>query len=504
MFENYPVENTQNSEGSPDDAIEGKDDHATLEEIADLAKEKTYDESKISLFVKFVEDKFKKPITRRNFMKLAGAALAASISYAYLKDNFENLWKEFEEIIENNYEVVYSKEMTALYEELKNRPEDDVDNEKVDENLKGISNEFEHAEFIKNSSKEDLDEMIDKIITNDRDVILFGEYHGVDSNAVNAVQILEKLMKKDHKKISKIGLEFLDFNDPKSIRLTEMFNNKQISSEDFYYKGGRFLSDIRPLLEFAQKNNILIEGLEKEISPSEIFDPQERAVARAVDMSIRAGSMAKEKSDDDILVVFSGAAHSSKSCYEEKKGFNHLSTLQVVEYTTQETAEQAVKKNYTFKEYLEKLGFRPTVIKLEDMNHQARVNNNLFGYTYNFLEEEEMQKYSTQWKKDWKNYTADRKEPFSTNLNDEKNSYIVVNPSEIPEIPPALNVFEEIRKKFPLLHKMICKSNYVDYSPHKYEMSLLAQTGSPILAKMATINLKSGKPNKIFLPEQLK
>ncbi len=456
-------------------------------------------------FGDFVKEKIDKPITRRNALKLiiGGAAAALFINKDYLLDNINVWWSEFQEQEENGYEIEYSKEMTALYKELEKFPEKEIDYEKVNKNLNGIGIEFKHAKFIKNSEKKEVDKMIDSIIANDNDIILFGEYHGVDSNAINAVKVLEKLKEKSGKKITKIAFEFLDFNDPKSVELIEKFNNKQISAEDFHSKS-YFQGNMKPLLEFAQKNNISIEGLEDQKNINSELSLMEKAAQRAVNMSLKSGSLAKEKNNDNILVIFSGVAHSSKSGYGEKKGHEYLSPLQRIEYTTQTTAEQAVEKNLTFKEYLEEFGFKPAVIKLEDINHQAQVNNNLFGYTYNFLKEEDAQKISEQWKKEWQNYKIDRKNPFSINSNDEKNSYLVVNPSEIPNTPPALNAFEEIKKNFYHLHKMIRKVNYVNYIPDKYEMNLLAQTGADISAKLAEIKLESGKIKKLYLPEQLK
>ncbi|MBU4338747.1 ChaN family lipoprotein [Patescibacteria group bacterium] len=480
------------------------------EDIRQLSSKYLSGEKRIKDFGDFLAVKTdpKNKYSRRNFLKIAGAAIGVAtgiMTYKYLKENFDALWAEFQETTENNYETVYSKEMTNLYKELEKFPEEKIDYEKVNKNLNGINIEFKHAEFIKNSDKKEVDEMIDSMIASKNDIILFGEYHGVDSNAVDAVQVLEKLMKKTDKKISKIGLEFLDFKDPVSVDLIEKFNNKQISSEDFYSQG-YFQSDIRPLLEFAQKNNIPVEGLENKNNLSDDLSLEEKAAKRAVDMNLKAGSMAQEKDSNDILIIFSGVAHSSKSGYGEKKGRNYLPPVQTVEYTTQGTADEAVEKNYLFKESLEKQKFKPAVIKLENMNHQARANNNLFGYTYNFLKDEDAQKFSEQWKQEWQNYKIDRKKPFSINSNDEKNSFLLVNPSEIPNTPPALNVFEEIRKKFNPLYKMIRKKDYVSYSPppNKYEMSLLAQTGASLSAKLADINLKSGNPEKMYLPEQIK
>ncbi len=480
-----------------------KDGLLTEDRIKELSLKYANSEEETDKFADFVSAKFKKSISRRDFLKIAaGTAVGLTVGYKYFEKEIDNLWMEFQEQRENDYEIEYSEEMTKLYEELEKFPEKEVDYEKVNKNLNGISVEFEHAKFIKNSDKKEVDEMIDSIIANNNDVILFGEYHGVDSNAVNAAQVLEKLMKKG-KKIAKIGLEFLDFKNPESVELTEKFNNKQISSEEFYYKG-YFLSDIKPLFEFAQKNNIPIEGLENEKSIDSNLSLMERVAQRATNMSLKVGSMAQEKDNSDVIVIFSGMAHSSKSGYGEKKGKNYLPPLQTVEYTTQGTVEQAVEKNYTFKEYLEKLGFKPTVIKLEDINHQAQVNNDLFGYTYNFLKEEDVQKFSERWKKEWQNYKIDRKNPFSIDSNDEKNSYLLVNPAEVPNTPPALNVFEEIKKNFYPLHKMIHKIDYVSYESYKYKMSLLSQTKAGILAKLAEINSESGKIKKLYLPEQIK
>jgi hypothetical protein len=469
----------------------------TKEDVKDLAGGFSADKEEIGGFSDFISNKFKKmSVSRRRFLKIAaGAVVGLTIGYKYFKENIDNLWAEYQREKLSGYEIDYSEEMTQLYEEVKNFPERERKPEDINKNLKAVEGELKYIEFIKNSEKKNIGNLVDNLIGADSDVILFGEWHGPESNAKNAVKILGEFKNKSQKKIIKIALEFLDFKDKKSVEYTEKFNKKEVSPEEFYLKG-YFRSDIRPLLEFAQKNNILIEGLEDKENFGYF-----KGLERFTGMSHRVGKLTKEKNENEIVIVFAGAGHTTKKTWRFPEIANHLATMRPVLYISEEAAEIAGEKDYTFKEYLEKLGLRPAVVNLKDLSHSSMTVDNIFGYTYNFLGEEEAIQASNRFEEKWNNYKVGRKEPFW--MKESEDIHLFVNPSEIPNTPPALNMFETIRKNHPILYKII-KKDYVDYQPFKYDQVLAFRSENYKSAKIADLDLKTGKVKKLYLPEQEK
>lgn len=467
----------------------------TKENIKSLAKGFSKNEEEVEGFSDFIVNKFKKmSVSRRRFLKIAaGAVVGLTIGYKYFKENIDNLWAEYQREKLVGYEIGYSEEMTQLYEEVKNFPERKRKPEDINKNLKAVEDELKYIEFIKNSEKKNIGNLVENLIGADSDVVLFGEWHGPESNAKNAVKILEEFKNKSQKKIIKIALEFLDFKDKKSVEYTEKFNKKEISSEEFF-KVGNFRSDIRPLLEFAQENNILIEGLEDKENFGYF-----KGLERFTGMSHRVGKLTKEKNENEIVIVFAGAGHTTKETWRSPEVANHLATMRPTQYISEEAAEIAGEKEYTFKEYLEKLGLRPAVVNLKDLGHSSMTVDNIFGYTYNFLGEEEAIQSGKRFKEKWNNYKVGRKEPFW--IKESEDIHLFVNPSEIPNTPPALNMFEIIRKNHPILEKII-KNDYVDYQSFKYNVALYSNTEGQKSAKIAELDLKTGVVKKLYLPKQ--
>ncbi len=462
---------------------------------------------------KKIDEVVNKPISRRNFLKIAvGATAGLAVGYQYLKENIDSLWEEYQKEILRGYEIEYSKDMTELYEKVSSLPSKNAKTEDVNKNIDEIEKSFEFAKFIKNSEKQSIDALADDLVKKNVDVILFGETHGPESNAKNAVEVLEKLKNKSSKKITKLCLEVLDYKDSKSIELTEKFNQKNISAENFQ-KSLNLLENILPLLQFAQENNIRIEGLEDkektDPTKAQINEIEKNALDRFIVMTHKLGEVSKNKKEDEIIIAYSGSFHADMKQWDlTHVPNNYLSVMQPIDWNFKKfvESEDGAGKDYTFKEYLEKNGFKTIALHLKDMNSIPVGTDNTAGYTYNWLNNEDAEKIGKKWKEDWKNYETKQQLPFSVKLDDKENIYYIVNPGKISKSPPAINVFEAIRKNHPALHKIIKNKRYVDYQHERfgYDMTLAFYAKDSIYAKMSEIDLKSGKIKKIFLPEQEK
>lgn len=399
-----------------------------------------------------------------------------------------DLLKKIQVSVDKHMEIgaekeIPSKKITEIYEKVKDSP----DKESKYENLTGKIEEagkfLKYAELIKNGEKENLNKLSSDLDQKGVDTILFGEYHGPESNAINAVKILEKLQEKNNKKISKIGLEFLKFNDPKDIELTEKFNNKEISAEDFYSKG-YFRSDIRPLLEFAQKNNIPIAGLEDEKNFGNPTD-----MKRFTEISHKVGEMSKDKKNNEIVAVFIGQRHTTESNFG-------LDNPIFSDY--KENRKDAIAKDYTIKEYLEKLGFNPAAINLDEWSEFAKASDEYFGNSYNKLEEKNKDVFGEYAIKNWNKYKLDQKETFVINHGEGSNTYSVVNFSETPANPPSLTVFKSIKEKYPQLEEIIHKKNV--FTTYGYGQLTLEYNNDKI--KIAHLDPDAGNIKEIFLPQE--
>ncbi len=489
----------------------------TESDIEDLARNFSKNEKEIEGFVEFIDNKFKK-MSRRDFLKAAiggiGAAASVSYCYKYFKENADKLWTEYQQLekkkeqIEPEYKIVYSKEMTELYEKVENLPNKEIKYKSLDEALKDVSELFKHAEFIKNSKKNNLEWLVNELNRRDLDAILFGEYHGPKSNAVNLVKILESLQLKSNKKIAKIALEYVDFVDQRDVDLTEKFNKKEISIDDFYHASSHFKTDfrtdIRPILEFAWKNNIPITGLEDKRN----FSGEETGLKRFRNMSQRVGDLLKDKKGEEIIVTFSGLSHTTRKNLSEKAIHEEERAIRGEKYDTSK------EKDYTFKEHLEKIGFSAVAINLEDWKFIHTKDNWNLGTNYYLLKKGDDEIFYNYCQKRWNNYKTTEKETFS--IENEEGIYTVVTPCKVPETSPNLNVLKAI-KKTPILKNLVDKKDVFFLPFYKDpENPYLTKIFSPrylkthatkfidIAVKIADIDFETGKVRKLYLPEQAK
>jgi len=324
----------------------------------------------------------------------------------------------------------------------------------------------------------------------------------------------EKFKTKSSKKIAKICLEGLDYKDPKHIELIKRFNQKQISA-DFFIKelDPQNTLGYSSLLKFAEENNISIEGLE---DAEKIMlmrregkeDLNKIDLERSMIMTHRLGEIVKNKKNDEIIIAHSGSSHTNMGSWD-LTGYlkNYLNIIQPSGwYIKQNAGKFAMEGDYTFKEYLEKIGFKTASIHLKDIGVISEQNSHVSGYSYNWLNGNDAEKLGEKWKKEWESYKIDHKSPFSINWKDDgENSYFVIETGKIPEISPVLNFFETIKNNHPSFHEVIKNKKCVDYQPylgHEYDMALVSQTFDSVSAKMGEVNLESGKIKKMYLPEQ--
>ena len=374
----------------------------------------------------------------------------------------------------------FSEKLADIYEEVKDLPDRDMQYENLDENIEEADKFFDCAEFIQNGEKESIDDIVDDLKENEIDTLLFGEWHGPDSNVDSTLEVLEK-MQDDNHKIVKIALESLSYTDSKSVELVEQFNNREISADDLrsclYTR-----SDIRPILEFAQDNGIPITGIETGNSPS----PGD--LSRFTEMSHRVAEIVEDKEDGEIVAVFAGLRHTTEA------GFS-LDDIDVSEY--KEGRGEMDEKDYTMKEHLEELGFKPAAINLYDWERFAEKSDEYFYGSYEKLERENARSFGDHCLENWENYKLDQEDVFAIDHGEEKNVYSIISPGEIAEAPPSLNALKSIEDNYPAIEEIIHKQNvYLEYYNDKISVGY-----SDKLTEIVQMDPESGQIKEIFLPE---
>jgi len=403
-----------------------------------------------------------------------------------LADNTE-LTKEVSRNIDSSIEVgqeSFSQKLADIYEEVKDSPDKNIEYGNLDESIEEADKFSDYAEFIQNSEKESVEDIIDNLKENGANVLLFGEYHGPDSNAANTVEILEKMQDDDHK-IANIAFEFLSYTDPKAIELVEQFNNGEISVEDFCSGDCLYTrSDISPILEFAQDNNIPITGIE---TGEHGFSNND--LSRFTDISHRVGEIAEDNEEGEISAVFIGARHTTESNFNFDDPFTP-------EY--KEGREEIDKNDYTIKEYLEELGLEPAAINLDNWEEYAKASDGYFKESYNQLEEEDAKLFGNHCMENWEKYQLEEKDVFAVNHEGEKNVYSIVDPGKITEVPSFLNAFKSIDDNYPALKEIMKKNN--TFVTCQYGEISMGYNNEEI--NIAQIDSETGQIEEIFLPEK--
>jgi len=376
----------------------------------------------------------------------------------------------------------FSQELADIYEEIKDLSDRNIKYGNLDESIEEANKFSDYAEFIQNSEKESIESMTDDLKEKGTNVLLFGEHHGPESNVANTVQILEKMQDDDHK-ITNIAFEFLSCIDPKAIESVEQFNNGEISAEDFYYSGCLYArSDIKPILEFAQDNNIPITGIETgKLSNNDL--------SRFTDISHRVGEIAEDNKEGEITAVFVGARHTTEFNFNFDDPFTP-------EY--KEGREEVDEKDYTIKEYLEELGFKPAAINLDDWEEFAENSDIYFKENYNQLEEKDAELFGNHCMENWKKYQLEEKDVFAVNHGEGKNVYSIVNPGEITEVPSSLNAFKSIDDSYPSLREIMNKQSVFVIC----ENDIISLEYNSEKVDVVQIDSETGQIEEIFLPEE--
>ena len=379
-----------------------------------------------------------------------------------------------------------SAKITEIYEKTKDLPKNEIKYENINSTIKEVDNYFKYAELIKNGEKENLDGVVDNLVHNNNDVILLGEWHGPDSNAINSAKILEKISDKN-KTIAKIAFEFLSIDDPETIKIVEKFNKKEISAEDFHYKSNVLFgrSNIMPLLEFAQKHDIPITGIENGNSSKSPWSGED--VSRFTNISHNIGEISKEKKSDEIVVVFIGQKHTTESNFG-------LDSTQTSAY--KEGRKDAREKDYTIKEYLEKSGFNPAAINIDEWSKVAGASDGYLENAYKKTDPKDKESLEDYVNKNWGNYKMEQKEVFAVKHTGDKNVYSVINPSKAPENPPQFNTLKTIKENYSQLDKVI----EGDASATYYNDELIVHYDNKNLV-VAKTNPDTGKIEEVFLPQ---
>jgi len=407
-----------------------------------------------------------------------------------LKDlaNDSELTKEVSQNIGLSVETgqeCFSEKLADIYGEIGDLPDRNIEYENLDESIKEADKFFDYAELIKNSEKESIDDVVEDLKEKGTDVLLFGEYHGFDSSVANTVEVLEKMQDDDHK-IAKIALEALSYTDPKAIELVEQFNNGEISAEEFYYSGCLYArSDIKPILEFAQNNNIPITGIES--GEHGAFSPND--LSRFTEISHRVAEIAEDKEEGEITAVFAGARHTTES------NFN-LDDITISEY--KEGRGEIDEKDYTIKEHLEELGFKPAAINLDEWKEFAKDSDEYFRGSYDKLEGDDASLFGDHCIENWENYKLDQKDVFAVDHSGEENVYSIVAPGEITEVPSSLNAFKSIDDNYPSLKEIMNKQDvFVACANDKISLEYNGEK-----ADVVQIDSETGQIKEIFLPEE--
>ncbi|MFZ2969919.1 MAG: hypothetical protein WA063_02110, partial [Minisyncoccia bacterium] len=380
---------------------------------------------------------------------------------------------------ENAEKEVVSKEMNDLYDKVENLPDNKVKYDKLDDVKEETDLYLDYAESIHNGEKESVNQMVDDLVKSSPRVITFGEWHGPESNAINTVEILEKFKEKGGEEIGSIVFEFLSYTDPEAVKLTEQFNNKEISVKEFYNSGHLYArSDIRPILEFAQQNDIPIAGLEKEKVD---FAPDD--FNRFTEISHRVGEIANENKNK-VEVVFVGVRHLDEETFE----------LPDAHIGYREAKADANEKDYIINKYLEEdLGLKTAEVKFHVPEIFAIATDEFSREKYINLGEEDKKEFAEHVEVGWKNYESEQEETVV--VKHKEGVYSVVSPGKIADVPTYVNALESIRENYPQLEETMHKLGvFVSYG---YDKITLQYNNENLV--VAEIDHETGKLKEILL-----
>lgn len=352
-----------------------------------------------------------KGFTKRNFLKLIGAAVATLGVAAVVKELFGEKGEEKEE------------EVTV---EKKKEPEKEFDIEKAS-SIELVKRLSEYPKAIKESEKQTPKEFANDLAKKEFDSLIVG---GVEprASAEKAVEILEELIK-NGKKISVIGFEGLSYTDDEHLTAIKRFR----SGEPF---GGRIYSYVRgkeDLVKLAETHSIEIVGLEKGKGKEDYRGRRE--LDRFKDISERVGEI-MEKKKDGIAVISIRQEHATTDGWENK---NLLAELNSEKFSSFPAKEEALENNLTIKEYLKKKGLKAIVIQVEPWKYLTDSVDSALDYRYDRLPPEDRKTFVNVARAEWKNYILeekDSKDPFVAEHPTGEDTFVMVIPYDVPDLPP--------------------------------------------------------------------
>ncbi|MCK4524883.1 MAG: hypothetical protein KAU07_00395 [Candidatus Andersenbacteria bacterium] len=393
---------------------------------------------------------------------------------------------------EKGYELAYSKELTMAYDKVPEANEEEHEFKNLEASIELAEELFKYPEMIKNSEKIFLDDFIKKLAKEEFDNLIIGEWHGFGPTEQEAARIIEELIK-NNRNISAICLEGLSFDDPKDIEVTKKFNEGKISTDETF----KLMVARDSLLKTAIDNSIEIVGVETTKEETVMGYKDKAYYDRFKSISEKVGEITEEKGEDGIVVTYIGQGHVTIDSWKNDNTLNELRKNKPA-YPQE---KEALEGNYTIKEYLEKRGFDPIALQVEDREKlTGAVDSSLAQRFRNLPEEDRAEFYDFSVEK-WKNYVLEENEVFVTEYPDgEKNTFSVVIPSEIPKTPPILNGYKTIYDN-PYLAKILDYEKISkDYGENiKFSIQINGER-VPIIE----IDKTTGELIKMYLPEQAK
>lgn len=502
-----------------------KKDILTEKDISGLANGFSKDEKEVKGFADFVANKFKK-MTRRDFLKIAAvgtAATAGLIGRKYIEKNIDNWWTEYQksktpEVKEEEFEIEYSKELTEFYDKVSKLPPREREFGDLKEGLELLKRTAEYPEKIKNSEKQSLPEFAQNLSKKEFDNLILGEYHFSAPTPEIAVYI-QKTLIENGRKISANGLEGVSYNNPTHIDAVKKFNEGKLSAQEMeetfkFIKRGGFGGIQEPRLEFAKEHSIEIAGIDvRKDEREEVaqFGPD----GRFSQISQRVGDIAKEKAKDGIVVTDIGQTHVTADSWENEILLSQLGLEDVPP-----PKKEALENNYTVQDYLKKIRMKPVAIQMDDWAILTeRVELALTSRFLNKVSPKDKEAFYKEAIKVWQIYILPQEEVFVSpypDSEDKENTFSLVIPTQIPEIPPLLNGYKAIYDQ-PILADMFERKGvlHAPLPPGFAPMPNLViavktnkyykKDGVDInLIPVAEVDKKTGRAVKIYLPEQAK
>lgn len=481
----------------------------TEEDVKDLAKGLSTNKEEVGGFADFIAKKFQK-MNRRDFLKIAGGAIGTavglSIGYKYFEKNIDNLWAEYQREKIGEIEIEYSQELTDLYEKISKMPETKREFKDLKSSLNLVEKLAAYSEGIKISEKKTLSEFAKELSKKENfDSLIFGELHFSECTEEKAAYLLEKMIE-NNKKVAAICFEGLSFEKPEHTEATKRFNRGELSIKEMskFVNFGNSLED--PLLNLARKDSIEIVGLEREGYEYYEYEKDYPGYTRFSAISERVGAVTKEKRKDGIVVTYIGKGHVTTDDWEGELRARDV----LMEEPPLPSKEEALKNNYTIKEYLEKINLKPTAVLIDDWGVVTKLVDYALSHRFENLSPENQKSFYEKARSEWQKYILSDEEDFVVRYpRGSENAFSMIIPDKIdkiPEIPPILNGYKTIYEN-KYLAEMLNKGIEIGgfgagWQEGKEILIPLYEQESTERIRVVKVDKNTGKIIKLYLPEQ--